>query len=104
MLHPEIEWEEGPGAPEAGVHRGREGFETFLKAWLDSFEGFRIEPEEIVVDADRLIALVHQSGTGRTSGIPVEARIAHVWTVRDGQAVRWQSFSSQQEALAGASG
>jgi ketosteroid isomerase-like protein len=101
LLHPEIEWEEGPGAPEAGIHRGREAFEAFLQAWLDSFADFRIEPEDIVEDGDRLIALVHQSGTGRTSGIAVEARIAHVWTVRDGMAVRWQSYSSREEALAG---
>ncbi len=100
LLHPEIEWQEGGDAPEAGIHHGRDSFETFLRTWLESFEAFRIEPEEIVEDDDRLIAMVRQSGTGRASGIEVEARIAHVWTVKDGLAVRWQSYSNREEALA----
>jgi len=100
LLHPDIEWQEGRGAPEAGVHCGRDTFETFLRNWLESFDDFRIEPEQIIEDGDRLIALVRQSGTGRASGIEVEARIAHVWTVNDGRAVRWQSYASREEALA----
>jgi uncharacterized protein len=101
LLHPEIEWHEGGNAPEAGIHHGRDTFERFLRTWLESFDTFRIEPEEIVEDDDRLIAMVRQSGTGRASGIEVEARIAHVWTVKDGLAVRWQSYSNREEALAG---
>ena len=101
LLHPEIEWQEGPGAPEAGVHQGRETFESFLGKWLESFDEFRIEPEEIIEDGDRLIAVVHQTGRGRASGIEVEARIAHVWTVKDGRAIRWQSFSTPEAARAG---
>jgi len=100
LLHPDIEWEEEGSAPEAGVHRGRDTFETFLRSWLESFDDFRIEPEQIVEDDDRLIALVRQSGTGRASGVEVEVRIAHVWTVQDGRAVRWQSYPSREEALA----
>lgn len=100
LLHPKIEWEEGPGAPEGGIHQGREAFENFLRTWLESFQDFRIEPEQIIEDENRLIAVVHQSGTGRASGIQVEARIAHVWTVREGRAVRWQSFGSREDALA----
>ncbi len=100
LLHPDIEWQEDVSAPEAGVHHGRDTFETFLRSWLESFDDFRIEPEEIVEDDDRLIALVHQSGTGRASGVEVEVRIAHVWTVLDGRAVRWQSYPSREAALA----
>ncbi|MET0730526.1 MAG: nuclear transport factor 2 family protein [Solirubrobacterales bacterium] len=99
LLHPEIEWQEGDGAPEAGIHQGREGFESFLSKWLESFDDFRIEPQEIIEQGDRLIVVVQQSGTGRASGIEVEAQIAHVWTVADGMAVRWQSYSSREEAL-----
>lgn len=99
LLHPEIEWQEGPAAPEGGIHHGRDSFEAFLRKWLESFDSFRIEPEEILEHEDRLIALVRQSGTGRASGVEVEVRIAHVWTVKDGQAVRWQSYPSREEAL-----
>jgi ketosteroid isomerase-like protein len=99
LLHPDLEWQEDSASPEAGVHRGRNTFERFLRSWLESFDDFRIEPEEIIEDGDRLIALVHQSGKGRASGIAVEVRIAHVWTVEDGRAVRWQSYPSRERAL-----
>ena len=99
LLHPDIEWQEGPGAPEGGIHHGRDSFEGFLQNWLESFDAFRIEPEKILEHENLLIALVRQTGTGRASGIEVEARIAHVWTVENGQAVRWQS-ASREDGLA----
>ena len=100
LLHPDIEWHEDRGAPEAGIHRGRDSFENFLRAWRESFDDFRIEPEEIVEDGQRLIALVRQSGTGRSSGVDVAVRIAHVWTVQDGRAVGWRSYPRREDALA----
>ena len=99
FAHPDIEWQEGPGAPEGGIHHGRDSFEGFLRKWLESFDAFRIEPEEILEHQNLLIALVRQTGTGRASGVEVEVSIAHVWTVKDGQAVRWQS-ASRQDGLA----
>jgi uncharacterized protein len=99
LLHPDLEWQEDSASPEAGVHRGRDTFERFLRSWLESFDDFRIEPEEIIEEDDRLIALVRQSGKGRASGIGLEVRIAHVWTVKDGRAVRWRSFPSRERAL-----
>jgi ketosteroid isomerase-like protein len=103
LLDPDIEWREGEVSPEAGLHHGRESFERFLRSWVESFEDFRIEPEEIVPDGKRLIAVVHQSGRGTTSGIEVSVRIAHVWTVRDGKAVAWEVYRNPEAALRGTS-
>ena len=99
LLDPDLEWQEDPASPEAGTHQGRDSFERFLRSWLESFDDFRIEPEEIIEEDDRLIALVHQSGKGRASGVVVEVRIAHVWTVEGGRAVRWKSYPSRERAL-----
>jgi len=99
LLHPDLVWQEDLASPEAGAHPGSASFQRFLRSWLESFDDFRIEPEEIIEDGDRLIALVHQSGKGRTSGVGVEVRIAHVWTVEDGRAVRWRSYPSRERAL-----
>jgi ketosteroid isomerase-like protein len=45
------------------------------------------------------MSIVHQSGRGRASGVEVEARLAHVWTVRDGRAVRWEAIPDADLAL-----
>ena len=101
LLGSDIEWHEPAPSPHAGIHRGRDGFEQFFRGWIESFEGFRVEPEDVVERGDRLIAVVRQSGRGRASGVEVEARLAHVWTVEDGKAVRWEAVPDADEALAG---
>jgi ketosteroid isomerase-like protein len=99
LLDPEIEWHEPAPSPDAGTHRGRDSFERFLRGWLESFEEFQVEPEQIIERGDRLIAVVHQSGKGRSSGLRVDARLAHVWTVEAGKAVRWEAVAEPEDAL-----
>ena len=99
LLHPEIEWHEPTPSPDAGTHRGREGFERFLRGWLESFEDFRVEPEQVLEREGELVAVVRQTGRGRSSGVRISARLAHVWTVEDGRAVRWEAVAQPEEAL-----
>lgn len=99
LLHPELEWREpGPG-PDAGSYRGRDSFERFLRGWIESFDEFRVEPEQVVDRGDKLVAVVRQTGRGRSSGVTVEARIAHVWTVDNGRAVGWESVGDPESVL-----
>lgn len=99
LLDPDIEWHEPAPSPEAGAHRGRDSFERFLGGWLESFEDFRVEPERVVERGDELVVVVRQSGTGRSSGLRVDARLAHVWTVAEGKAVRWEAVADPEAAL-----
>jgi uncharacterized protein len=99
LLDPDIEWHEPSPSPDAGSHRGRDSFERFIRGWIESFDGFRIEPEQVVERGDRLIAVVRQSGRGRASGVEVEARLAHVWAVEDGKAIRWEAIPDADQAL-----
>jgi ketosteroid isomerase-like protein len=96
LLDPDIEWHEPSPSPDAGSHRGRESFERFIRGWIESFDGFRVEPEQVLERGGMLIAVVHQSGRGRASGVEVEARLAHVWTVENGRAVRWEAVAADE--------
>ena len=100
LLDPDIEWHEPDPSPEAGTHTGRDSFERFMSSWIDSFDGFQVEPEQVVERGDKLIAVVRQSGRGLASGFHIDARLAHVWTVQDGRAIRWESVEDPDEALA----
>ena len=99
LLDPDMEWEPGSAALEAGVHRGADGFQGFVESWLESFAEFRIEPELLVQAGDTVIVVAHQHGRGQGSGIELEATVVHVWTVRDGKAVRWWGPRTLEEAL-----
>ena len=97
LMAPDIVWQSGTLEGEAG--RGRESFQRFLESWLDSFEAFRVDPEEIIERDEHLAAIVRQTGRGRMSGAEIAIRIAHVWTIGDGQAVRGRGYRNREAAL-----
>jgi ketosteroid isomerase-like protein len=99
LVDPEIEWRPGFGALEAGTHRGAEGFREFTESWLESFDDFSIEPELIVQKDETVIVVALQHARGRGSGIELDAKVVHVWTVREGKAVAWWGPRTLQEAL-----
>jgi ketosteroid isomerase-like protein len=99
LLDADMEWEPGFGALEAGVHRGAAGFQGFVDSWLESFSEFRIEPQLLIQSGDTMIVVAHQHGRGQGSGIELEATVVHVWTVRDGKAVRWWGPRTLDDAL-----
>jgi ketosteroid isomerase-like protein len=42
---------------------------------------------------------MHATAEGEGSGIPVENRSAHEFTIRDGVLVRWKVYADRTEAL-----
>ena len=99
LMDPEIEWAPGAESPEAGVFTGRDGLAAFVKSWAESFDDFRLEPEEVTVEGDRAIVLLRQSGRGRGSRIELDIKTVHVWTIRDGVAVAWAAYRNREDAL-----
>jgi uncharacterized protein len=99
LLDPEMEWEPGFGALEEGVHRGADGFREFVASWLESFDEFHIRPELVIQEGDQIVVIANQTVRGRGSGIELETQVVHVWTVRDGRALRWWGPRTRDEAL-----
>ena len=86
--------------PGGGTFVGREGFAEIFHVWTDDWDGWSARLEE-TIDApdDRVVAVVHQSARGRTSGITVENRFWAVYTVRDGQVIDQVHYLDRSEAL-----
>jgi uncharacterized protein len=101
LVDPEIEWEPGFDNLESGVHRGAEGFGRFVASWLESFDDFNFELELLVQKGDRVVVVARQHGRGRGSGIELEIRVIHVWTVKDRKAIAWWGPRTLAEALEG---
>jgi ketosteroid isomerase-like protein len=99
VLDPEMEWEPGFGDLNAGVHRGADGFRGFVDSWLESFDDFSIRPELLVQAGDTVVVVAHQHGRGQGSGIELDTQVVHVWTVRDGKAIRWWGPRTLDDAL-----
>jgi uncharacterized protein len=70
-----------------------------LLEWLSPWEDWRCEAEEFVTAGDFVVVLTRYTGRGKESGVAVDTRGAHLWTMRDGKAVRLEVFSSRRRAL-----
>jgi ketosteroid isomerase-like protein len=99
VLDPDAEWSEHSDLPDAATYRGRDSIQSFLERYLESWEDFRQDTEDVIDSGDRVAVLLHLFARGRGSGIEVEARYAHVWTMRDGKGVRVDAYADPDEAL-----
>jgi ketosteroid isomerase-like protein len=80
---------------------GHEGVERYLDKVYEAFDDYRMVPEEFI-DAgdDQVLVFSREGGRGKGSGAKVETHpTAHLWTVRDGKAIRMQSYWERSDAL-----
>ena len=75
-----------PDLRESKITSSAAGFLENLRPLAEAFEDIQVEPEEFVEVGDELVVVVHTTARGQGSGISVDNRIAHVWTLRDGKA------------------
>ena len=99
ILDADAEWHEHSDLPEADNYRGRETIRAFLENFLESWDVFRQEVEELIPSDGRVLILLHMVGQGKGSGIRVEARYAHVWTMRNGRGVRVDAYNDRESAM-----
>lgn len=99
LFDPAIELDIPEGMPDiSGVHRGKEAVRLWWREWLAAWQPYEFEYE--LIDAgDRVVALVDQRMRGRSTGIEVPLRFAHVITLKGGLWVHWKIYMSQSKAL-----
>jgi ketosteroid isomerase-like protein len=99
LMHPEIEAHDPPEMPDAAVHRGHEAVRRDWEHTAELFDDFSIDVEQTFDRGDEVVVFLTYRGRGRESGAVVEASLAHVWTARDGKAIRLRQFLDRAEAL-----
>jgi uncharacterized protein len=87
-----------PGSA-AGSREGPDGFLRSAEEGPEAFEGYTVEPEQFIDAGDAIVVPVRISGRGRTSGVPLDTRLVHLWVLRDGQVIRGEVYRSTEEAL-----
>ena len=101
---PEIELHPDPEATWVGVntvYRGPEGLNEYMAAVYEAFEDYQPEIVELRDLGDKVLTLAIEHGRGRGSGAAVEAnKTAHLWTMRDGKAVRLDLYLDRARAFA----
>jgi uncharacterized protein len=101
LIDPDVELEVLTGRPDLPERlHGHDGFLENIRGLLEAFDHVEVVAEEFVeIGDDELLVGVYTAGQGRMSGIRFENRVTHVWTIRDGKAVRFRVFLDREQAL-----
>jgi uncharacterized protein len=100
LLDPDVSVEVHTGRPDLPeMLHGHAGFLENLKGLTEVFEDIEIEPEEFIDLDENLVVPIYTAGHGRVSGIKVENRVVHIWTIRDAKVTRFRVYGTKQEAF-----
>jgi len=93
-MHPEIEWHQAQGLPHGGLHRGvdevrRNIFEPLDESWWD---GFTADPDEFLEAGDQVVVVGRYRGTAKETRKQLDVPFVHIWTMHDGQAIRFRQY------------
>ena len=103
VIDPEIEVYPDPRSAWPGIessYRGHDGLARYMASIYEAFSEYRAEAEDILDAGDRVVTLAIERARGKQSGVPVDiGYTAHVWTLRDGRAVRLEVNWDRDVAL-----
>jgi uncharacterized protein len=87
------EWHEAEGMPYGGTFSGAEAiFANVLGPISQDVDGFAARPDEILDGGDeKVVSLGRYSGQGANGAVDVS--YAHVWTVQNGEIVRFVQYT-----------
>lgn len=92
-----ISWTEAKGFPYGGIYIGLDSitknvFSRLGSEWID----YKFTPEDYVANEDKVVAYGTYTGTYKIAGKPFEARVAHVWKLKDGRIISFEQFVDSQ--------
>ena len=82
-----------------GVYRGHEGVIKSLVDWTEDIDDFKVVAEEFLDKGDDVVVRTRQTGSGKSSGAPMEGLAWFVCQMREGKVVRIHVLNTEQEAL-----
>jgi ketosteroid isomerase-like protein len=93
-VSPQVRWTEMAGFPCAGTWVGPQAvadnvFAVLGRDWI----GYRFELHNLIDGGDQVVGVGTYHGTCRATGKAMQARVAHVWKLQQGQIVAFEQFT-----------
>jgi len=98
LLADEFEWLEPEHTLLGGTHRGVAEVREALERQIEVFDEFTIEPQAFHEHGDCVAVPIRQRARGALSGVEVEIRIGHLWTVAERRIARLEVFPAAGDA------
>lgn len=93
----DISWTEAKGFPYAGTYIGLENitknvFSRLGSEWMD----YKFTPEDYISSDDKVVTYGTYTGTYKQTGKSFEARVAHVWKLKNSKIISFEQFVDSQ--------
>lgn len=90
----DIEWTEAEGFPYGGTYIGPDAVveNVFMKLGTE-WENWTAAPDQILDAGDTIVSLGTYTGKYNKTGKSIDVPYAHVWTFRDGKAVKFVQYT-----------
>jgi uncharacterized protein len=98
LADPDMEWIPDIRVGEGPI-RGRDEVIRFFEERAEMFGEIQTEIERVWAAGDKVLAFIHVTGSGVSSGAGFDIRIAHLWTLRDDVVVRGEGYGDRDQAL-----
>lgn len=92
-------WDVSRFRPDEGVHSGLDELAKYIGSWRTTWTEHSFSLERIIDAGERVVAVIHESGRGKSSGAPVTIRYGQVITVRDGKIVETVVYGDPADAF-----
>ncbi|MEX0801612.1 MAG: nuclear transport factor 2 family protein [Dehalococcoidia bacterium] len=93
-MDPQVEWTEAEGFPYPGTFVGPDAVLQGVFAPLGTeWDGYKVEPSEILDAGDAVVGLGHYSGRYKATGKEFRAPFAHVFRLKDGKIVGFVQYT-----------
>jgi ketosteroid isomerase-like protein len=99
LMDDEIEIVQTPLLPWGGHYRGKAGVLEFFGKLLGNLDTQLKLEEFYEADENRVIVIGRTHGHVRENNAPFDVRLVHVWTTKDGKAVRFEPYINTPEML-----
>jgi uncharacterized protein len=97
-MTPDISWTDSTEVPGAKTYHGvdevRPYLESFRRVWVEA----RFEPQEIRASHDKVLAVVRFVARGRQSGADVDAKLSHLYEMREGKGAKVVTYFNHEQA------
>jgi ketosteroid isomerase-like protein len=98
LLDPDVEIRIADGLFDEVVEfRGHRGYRALIQRTIETCTSFRVELEDVIEAGDMMLAIVAMEAE-RKDGRRLEGRFAHLYTLRDERAVRFEALADLDEA------
>lgn len=93
-LAPDVRWTEAEGFPYGGTYVGPDAVlqNVFMKLGSE-WDGYSAIPNELIANADTVVALGEYSGTYKATGKSFRAPFVHVWKFSGGHVVSFMQHT-----------